>query len=43
MTSFWFNKLFMDDLPCLLVVCKKFANTYGKYGKHANAIDISII
>ena len=32
----------MHDLSCLLVVCKKYANTYGRDGKYANAKDISI-
>ena len=35
MSYFWFNRLFMDDLPCLLVVRKKYANTYGKDSKYA--------
>ena len=35
-------RLFMDDLSCLLVVCKKYANTNGKNSKNTNAIDISI-
>ena len=43
MTSFWFNCLFMDGFPCLLVVRKKHADAYGKDSKHANAIHISII
>ena len=38
-----FNRLFMNDLSCLLVVRKKYANTYGKDSKYTNAIDISII
>ena len=41
-TSFWFNGLFMDDLPCLLVVRKKYTNSYGKDSKYTNAVDISI-
>ena len=32
----------MDDLSYPLVVCKKYANTYGKDSKYTNAIDISI-
>ena len=40
MTSFWFNRLFMDDLFCFFVVRKKYANTYGKDGKYPNAVDI---
>ena len=43
MTSFWFNCLFMDGFPCLLVLRKKHADAYGKDSKHANAIHISII
>ena len=42
MTSFWFKRLFMDHFSCLLVVRKKYANTYGKDSKYTNAIDISI-
>ena len=40
-TSFWFNGFFM--LSCLLAVCKKYANAYGKDSKYTNAIDISIL
>ena len=43
MTSFWFNRFFMDDLSCLLVVCKKCANANGKDSKYTNAININII
>ena len=43
MTSFWFNCLFMDGFPCLLLVCKKHVDAYGKDSKHANTIHISII
>ena len=43
MTSFWFNCLFMDGFPCLLVLRKKHADAYGKDSKHANAMHISII
>ena len=32
----------MDDLSCLLVVRKKYANVCGKDSKRANPIDISI-
>ena len=42
MASFWFNWVFMDDLSCLLVVCKKYVNANGKDSKYTNAIDISI-
>ena len=43
MTSFWCNRLFMNDLFYLLVVGKKYANTYGKDSRYTNAIDVSII
>ena len=32
----------MDHFSCLLVVSKKYANTYGKDSKYTNAIHISI-
>ena len=42
-TSFWFNRLFMADLSYLLVISKKYTNTYGKDSKYTKVIDISII
>ena len=42
-TSFWFNRLFMDDFSCLLVIRKKYTNAYGKDSKYANAVDITTI
>ena len=42
-TSFWFNRLFMDDLFRFYVICKKYTNAYGKNSNYTNAVDISII
>ena len=41
MKSFWFNRLFMDGLSCLLAVCKIYGNANGKGSKDINAIVIS--
>ena len=41
-TSLWFNRLFMDDLSCLLVIRTKYTNAYGKDSKYTNIEDISL-
>ena len=42
MNSFCLNRLFMDDLSCPLVVCKKYTNTNGKDSKYTNTMYINI-
>ena len=40
MMSFWYDRLFMDDLSWLFFVLEKNKNTCGKDSKYTNAIDI---